>query len=1125
MATFNAGAIEATLDLDVDPFQRKIADARAEGRRFAQEKWTATLGLDDGAASSELAVMRRELERVARNYTADLEVRGLAGATAEVAALEGQLAALGEHHTIELDTDATAAGLGKVNRGIRGMIAPLAILATGLIPLTAAAVPVLGLANNLTLASAAAGGSALAFLGIGKAFKAMSEADLDPSAENLQKMHDAMEKLAPDAREFVTQLRSMGGDFGELQRTAASGFFPDVNAGLANVNLDDYRSLIFTLSSVGGEQVGNVLDALDNPRWTEFFGFLEAEAKPGVDALGESVGNLAGFFSSLWQAFDPLNDDFSDWLVNATRDARDWADSLREGGANSGEFGEFIAYVREQGPEAAEALGAVGGAILDVVEAAAPLGGVVLDTLQAVGNAVSFIADQPFGDELLMGAAALFTFNKAMGGASALLTKVGMGPSAGTAAAGGTGFGGLFTGVGEKAAGAGRGIRGFGQDLKTMGTTALTAGARTERELTRSREAALRLRGGLATAGKGAAALGAVTLASTGLSDQLHLTNTAMGALMGTMVAPGIGTAIGAGVGYVMDFAAAAGRASDAVKEWNDAFDDNAMNISGQNDVIAEATKQYNAYRDDVTSSNVGEYLANSFDPTVIADFTKEAFGAQTGSEAMAEGLQKLKDRADAMQGAAAVFADGFGMNVAADDAAGLTAVLEQATPAMNALKISADDLENASPEQLERYGDQIARWQHYADSGAGRMHAFADSVADLGAEALSTADSANQMSAALEALLAPSLNLEQATDDWHKALQTLEADLKSGAGFKGFSEQAMANRQATRDYVSTSMERLKALAGVSTTSERDMANAVAATREQFIQSGIAAGFSRKAMVSRANAMKLTPELVETVFRAAGIDETDLKARKLRDVYRSLPKDVQTDLKANGIPTTEAAVDHLVEKYKLTEKQRTALVNLRDMATGDMVAILAKLGLIDSKTATPQIVLNGAAVSSTLGNVSAWLDNLDGKTATTWVTTRRVGSMGATHATGGPIKGPGTGTSDSIPIWASNDEHMWTAREVANAGGHAAVEAIRAQFRYADGGPVQAPVMKRLSARTVAASVSGGAAARAARGIGPGDVDRLVEAILASRSVYARVSSKAELRQALNAIESELRNG
>lgn len=65
------------------------------------------------------------------------------------------------------------------------------------------------------------------------------------------------------------------------------------------------------------------------------------------------------------------------------------------------------------------------------------------------------------------------------------------------------------------------------------------------------------------------------------------------------------------------------------------------------------------------------------------------------------------------------------------------------------------------------------------------------------------------------------------------------------------------------------------------------------------------------------------------------------------------------------------------------------------------------------------------------------------------------------RANGGPIFGPGTETSDSIPIMASNDEHMVSAREVRGLGGHGAVAAIRAAGRagrrvpgFASGGAV-----------------------------------------------------------------------
>jgi SLT domain-containing protein len=46
-------------------------------------------------------------------------------------------------------------------------------------------------------------------------------------------------------------------------------------------------------------------------------------------------------------------------------------------------------------------------------------------------------------------------------------------------------------------------------------------------------------------------------------------------------------------------------------------------------------------------------------------------------------------------------------------------------------------------------------------------------------------------------------------------------------------------------------------------------------------------------------------------------------------------------------------------------------------------------------------------------------------------------------ATGGPISGKGTGTSDDIPARLSNGEHVWTAAEVNAAGGQQAVYKMR----------------------------------------------------------------------------------
>lgn len=63
--------------------------------------------------------------------------------------------------------------------------------------------------------------------------------------------------------------------------------------------------------------------------------------------------------------------------------------------------------------------------------------------------------------------------------------------------------------------------------------------------------------------------------------------------------------------------------------------------------------------------------------------------------------------------------------------------------------------------------------------------------------------------------------------------------------------------------------------------------------------------------------------------------------------------------------------------------------------------------------------------------------------------TRRVHDelAGEHRANGGAIYGPGTGTSDSIPAWLSNGEHVLTAEEVRKAGGQAAIYRLRAAIR------------------------------------------------------------------------------
>ena len=106
----------------------------------------------------------------------------------------------------------------------------------------------------------------------------------------------------------------------------------------------------------------------------------------------------------------------------------------------------------------------------------------------------------------------------------------------------------------------------------------------------------------------------------------------------------------------------------------------------------------------------------------------------------------------------------------------------------------------------------------------------------------------------------------------------------------------------------------------------------------------------------------------------------------------------------------------------------------------------------------------------------------------------RTSGSATARAMGGPVYGPGTGTSDSIPALLSNGEHVITAKEVAQAGGQDAIyrmrEAIRSGFKFAEGGAVErggyavsrsmAPA-PRAQAQSVSASVDSSVIASAVR--------------------------------------------
>ena len=83
------------------------------------------------------------------------------------------------------------------------------------------------------------------------------------------------------------------------------------------------------------------------------------------------------------------------------------------------------------------------------------------------------------------------------------------------------------------------------------------------------------------------------------------------------------------------------------------------------------------------------------------------------------------------------------------------------------------------------------------------------------------------------------------------------------------------------------------------------------------------------------------------------------------------------------------------------------------------------------------------------GIAKAW-DTIAGFLPLEPKTAKRLSPIGG-YATGGAIRGEGTGTSDDILAWLSNGEHVWTAQDVRDIGGQSAMYAMRDALKHGRG--------------------------------------------------------------------------
>lgn len=167
---------------------------------------------------------------------------------------------------------------------------------------------------------------------------------------------------------------------------------------------------------------------------------------------------------------------------------------------------------------------------------------------------------------------------------------------------------------------------------------------------------------------------------------------------------------------------------------------------------------------------------------------------------------------------------------------------------------------------------------------------------------------------------------------------------------------------------------------------------------------------------------------------------------------------------ANGMGITGTAAEDLARKVLGVPDGVDIKTWMDDIASGKTDALEQKLNNLDGKL------------------IETFTNNYVNTHYKSIISEERIanapgGSGGLQRSSGGAIYGPGTGTSDDVPIMGSDGEHMFTAAEVNLMGGQQAVYQFRSSLRQNNGlaghtAPEAAPVM--VSSRQLVSAGGGG---------------------------------------------------
>lgn len=233
-----------------------------------------------------------------------------------------------------------------------------------------------------------------------------------------------------------------------------------------------------------------------------------------------------------------------------------------------------------------------------------------------------------------------------------------------------------------------------------------------------------------------------------------------------------------------------------------------------------------------------------------------------------------------------------------------------------------------------------------------------------------------------------------------------------------------------------------------------DRRNASLDPAERDARNGLRAGIliDQSAVLSRAAAQASASGDAETALKLAE------RAKKLaEDAGRFADKVTDDDRAASLIERAgEAAARAIETAAKVADAQAAQARSVADAQREVLAGLEERLKALQEAAAKIPVKLDTEEAKAAFEALKA----LFGQGFTVPLRTQAAVPEAPGFAAGGAIAGPGPRGVDSVLMWGAPGEHVLTAAEVAAAGGHAAIYALRAALRagsvphYAAGGIV-----------------------------------------------------------------------